>query len=486
MANWELQLISSVVRNDDAPKQYETVIRNGIGFGTFSSIEAKTIWSSIEAHYTRSHNFGYIPSEESLLEQFPNLDLPRPIENLVDLCEKVKITHLKREADKFVTRYMDQLSDDPMKAVADLQSDLSGLQEETASNGDVSFSKVALQECIAGLENTMSLDGLTGMPWPWARLNQATGGIQDGDFIMIWALPKSMKTWFGLVIAAHLLATGRRVLVYSKEMTWDAVRRRITSIIAKVDYTKLKKGQLSTPERSHYLGEVEKIWDADFPGELVFTNADRMDGGPGGPIEIRRKVEAYRPHFVLLDSSYMLELPNAGGNPLDWKQLSVVNRQLKQLAKSTKVPILAILQENERSAMKYSKSRGTASLAMNTGAVMDCDIGMRIVYHSKRKEISIHLAAARETTDAGFTIHAIPGTNFTYAHDTLHNVGDDFQDEEGGAGSVEVPQPEAPTAAQSPFMTQSRRGAESPADDEFSSDFANMSSSSTMSSRDVE
>ena len=468
MANWELQLISSVVRRDAPPKAFESCMREGIQCKTFSSLEAKTLWSHIESHYTRPHNFGYIPSEESLLEQFPNLDLPNPLENTLDLCEKVKTSHLKKVADRHINKYLESLDTDPFKAVADLQSDLSELQEETASSNDVSFSKVALQECIADVENTMTASGLTGMPWPWARLNQATGGIQDGDFVMVWALPKSMKTWFGLIVAANLLKTGRRVLIYSKEMTWEAVRRRITSIIAEVDYTKLKKGELSSAERQHLFETVDELSSEDFPGELFFTNADRADGSPGGPIEIRRKIEAYRPHFVLLDSAYMLELPNAGGNPLDWKQLSVVNRQLKQLSKSTGVPILAILQENERSAIKYAKSRGTASLAMNTGAVMDCDIGLRLVYHSKRKEISIHCAAARETTDAGFTIHAIPGTNFRYAHDTLHNVGDDFKDEEQ-EGETEVSVTPDPVVVQSPFMRQSRSGHEEPSD-EFSED----------------
>ena len=84
MANWELQLISSVVRSDDPPKDFETCIKQGVQFGTLSSIEAKTLWSSIEAWYTRPHNFGHIPSEESLQEQFPNLDLPKPLENILD------------------------------------------------------------------------------------------------------------------------------------------------------------------------------------------------------------------------------------------------------------------------------------------------------------------------------------------------------------------------------------------------------------------
>lgn len=469
MANWELQLITSIVRGEDPPAHFEASIKEGIQFNTFSSIEAKTLWSSIEAFYTRPHNFGYIPSEETLREQFPNLDLPKPLENLVDLCEKVQTGHLRRQADKYINNYLETLDDDPFRAVADLQSDLASLQEESSSSGDACFSKSALQETIADVENTMQSDGLTGMPWPWARMNVATGGIQEGDYIMVWALPKSMKTWFGLVVAAHLLSTGRRVLVYSKEMSWEAVRRRICCIIAKVDYAKYKKGELSSAERSHLYDVVAEL--ADGPGELFFTQADRMDGSIGGPIEIRRKVEAYRPHFVFLDSSYMLEMPNASGNPLDWKNLSVVNRHLKQLSKTTKIPILAILQENERSAMKYAKSRGTASLAMNTGAVMDCDVGIRLVYHKVRQEISICLAAARETTDPGFTIHAIPGTNFSYAHDTLHNVGDDFKEAEEGdqtPSTGEIETAVSNQVIQSPFMQQSRGGSERP--DEFTED----------------
>jgi replicative DNA helicase len=283
-------------------------------------------------------------------------------------------------------------------------------------------------------------------------MNAATQGIQDGDYIMVWAMPKSMKTWFGLVITAHLFESGRRVLIYSKEMTWASIRRRVACILAKVNYGKLKEGILNEAEERTYFEKLETITDPNFPGDLWFTPADRLDGSPGGPNEIRRKIESYRPHFVMLDSSYMLELPGSSSNALDWKQLSLVNRQLKQIAKQTGIPILSILQENERSAYKYSKSRGTASLAMNTGAVMDCDVGIRLVRHRVKNEISIHLAAARETTSEGFTINALAAENFEYAHDTLHRF-EDVQEEEGNDNipttTQQTPEHEEVT---SPFM----------------------------------
>jgi replicative DNA helicase len=441
MANWELQLISSIVKAPDRSEVYSEVLKEGVCFKMFGTPQARSLWASIEAYYSRPNNFGHIPSEQTLLEGNPNLTLPVPVENIIDLCSNVKTSFVKRQAEKSIQEYLQGAQTDPYIAVAGLYQSLGLLQDEANVSNDVSFKERALEEEILRLEEIHTKQGITGMPWPWAKLNLDTGGIHDSDYIMVWALPKSMKTWFGLIIVTHLFKTGRKVLVYSKEMTWANTRSRVASILAEVSYDAVKQGNLSQVEKITYLNSLEDICREDHPGDIIFTNADRLDGSPGGPIEIRRKIEMYQPHFVMLDSSYMLELPNTKMNPLDWKSLSLVNRELKQITKSLNIPILAILQENERSAYKYQKSRGTASLAMNTGAVMDCDLGIRLVRHSKRKELSIHYAAARETEADGFTINAIPCENFQYAHEHLHNIGDDFEDEGGEENRPQVPQP---------------------------------------------
>jgi replicative DNA helicase len=457
MANWELQLLASIVSADDPPGAYEAAQRAGIQYPVFGGAEARALWAEVETHYRRPHNFGRIPSYQSLQETFPSLNLPSPVENLIDLCEKVRISHLRRESDRHVSDYLTGVAADPLAAVTALHTGLGQLQERTTLSNDVSFSHVGVDECQQDLDNALEHGGVTGMPWPWARLNKATGGIQPGDYILVWALPKSMKTWFGLVIAAHLIKTGRRVLCYSKEMTWNAIRRRISAILAGVNYRRLKEGALSSVERAHYMAAVAAVADPDFPGDLIFTQADRMDGTIGGPAEVQRKVDVYQPHFVMLDSSYMLELPGTGASALDWRQLSMVNRRLKQMAKSTGIPTLAINQESERAAYKYRQSRGTASLAMNSQAVMDCDVGIRLVLRQDRNELSVVLAAARETDDPGFTIHAHAAENFTYAHDTLHGVGDEFKDK-AEAAPPGAP-PGAPTGSavpDSPLMRRAR------------------------------
>ena len=319
MANWELQVISSVVKSDDPAQAWETVLKEGLQFRTFGNMEAKSLFSAIDAHYRRPNNFGHVPSQQSLSEQFPGLDLPGPVENLVDLCEKVKRQYIKRSSEKLINSFLEETGTDPMGAVTSLYDQLGQLQEKVQTSDDVVFSQVALQETIDELDRHAETDGITGIPWPWARMNKATNGIQDGDYIMVWALPKSMKTWFGLVVAAHILSTGRRVLVYSKEMTWTAVRRRVSSILAGINYTRLKNNSLSRMEERHLLDTQERLTDGDFPGELFFSTCDRPDGSIGGPAEVRRKIEIYRPHCVLLESSYLRELPGSvRSKPLGW------------------------------------------------------------------------------------------------------------------------------------------------------------------------
>lgn len=456
-ANWELQLLVSVLKGKEPSKLFAKMVNKGITNEKFAHMEAGMLWHFMNAYHKRTNNFGKMPSIETVMERHPNLDLPEPVEDFDDLCDKVLNNYLLREANKLYDTFQANLrASTPAQAITELYGGLGTLQERTLLSKDVSFNLVAAHEFMEARDKKEAGElGQIGMPWPWPKMNEATQAIMPGDYIMIWALPKSMKTWIGLYIATHLFKTGRRVLIYSKEMMWPALRNRIGAILAELDYTKVKDMSMSDLEFTRLL---EAVCARAGAGELNFTTADRADGSPGGPEEIRRKIDLYQPDFVLLDSSYMLELPSNGGgvNPYDWKQLSVINRELKQIAKTTGIPILSILQENERAAIKYNKmSRGTASLAMNTGAVMDCDVGIRLVYHKDKREISLHLAAARETLCPGFTIYANAAENFKYAHDDLHGI----EVTAGGAKDEGRPLPaSAPTdgPAESPIMKRVR------------------------------
>jgi len=443
-ANWELQLISTIVRGENRPELYLEAVKKGVTQNTFGNSEARTLWSGIHYHFNRSEVYGQVPSESLLKELYPFMELPEPQECFEDLCDIVLIKHQRRQVDKAWDEFNSEATKNTPTALAKLAARLTAIQEQANGGTDVDFSAVALQETVEELEAIDQSSGVTGIPFPWPRMNQATGGINEGDYILIYSLPKSMKTWLGLLLAVHVATTGRRVLVYSREMMWAITRRRIGCILAKADYTEYRTNCLSDSKKEQVLAAIDWFCN-ECQGNIIFTDADLPDGSPGGPDEIRRKIEVYKPHFVLLDSAYMLEIEDIKGNPYDWKSMALVNRKCKQIAKKTGVPIAAILQENERMAHKFKGTRGTASLAMNTSAIQDCDIAIRIVYHKRREEMSLHLSAARETTDPGFTIHAKAATNFEFAHNRLWEVDEVYAEEQEGN---DEPQSEAQQALQ--------------------------------------
>jgi hypothetical protein len=431
-ANWELQLVSAILSAEDRKEAMAYALENGIRLELFGTMAPSTVWAWMHSVYTNRRRFGAVPSRQKALEQFKNLELPTPIEELETLVDYVKSSHIHRKTTLLVADWEAEAKANPIQALTELKSKLDTLTETEIRSDDVVWRERAFTDLLENLGAKDENAGLTGLPFPWAVMNENTGGLQPGDLVLLWALPKSKKTWIGLVMANYLMECGYRVLVYSKEMVWDKIRDRIACIKAMIGYAGFTKNTLRADERFRLLAAIEQTVSAEYPGELIFTSCDRPDGSAGGPAELRAKIQTYKPHFVFLDSSYMLELPGVK-DAYDWRAIAGITRALKQISKSTGIPMLAIMQENERLALKYgNKGRGTASISMFSNMIQDADVGIRVVNHPTRDETSLVMAACRETNWPGCTIHTKLCQNFDYAHDHLYGIEEVSDAEEEG------------------------------------------------------
>ena len=417
--NWELMLLKSVLERPDTQDRtiaFRDLLEAGLKREILENNLAVLVFAAINQAYERPSTSGRIPSLQTVQEQLPNVYFPaHVIESPEDLLEKVKAGHIKRRVERDVQAYYQLAKTDPQAAFNALRDQLNTLSEQSAGQADVLWEESAMEGIEEDLAH-MDEGQITGLPFPWEEVNDETGGIQPGDLILMWAIPKSKKTWIGMYIAAHLFSLGYRVVIYSKEMTWDATRRRVACLLAGVDYRRFKKRLLTTMEQDRVRHAIRLTTDDEFPGKLIFTTCDKPDGSPGGPAEVQAKIEAYRPDFVFLDSSYKLKVPGAK-DAYDWKAIGTLTSTLKQIAIRTGVPMCAVLQENERSALKYSGSggRGTESIAMYSGVAMDCDLGIKVVNRNDLKKTSLIFAACRETEFEGFTIHSDLCENMGFA-----------------------------------------------------------------------
>jgi len=353
----------------------------------------------------------------------PRLVLPQAKDTIEDLCESVQSEYLKASIRDFRDKLDESIVDtDPREVIDMMRNEVLTLAKELVTESDEDFG-AGFQDGLAEHIHAMSsADGLLGIPWPWEEMNEATQGICPGDLILWYGIPKSMKTWIGLYVCTWLFLKGYKVLVYSREMTYRIMRLRCGSILASVDYTRLKRNQL-TPLEWARIDKAIQLLEHPECGHMMFTRNSNPDGSAAGVQALRMKVDAYEPDFIMLDSAYLMSNDRTGESSMKWNDLSAISQDVKQMILASNIPTMLVWQESERLSMKYGKAgRGTASLALATQLVYDADLAVKIVYNHGLSKASLHLAAARETEFDGLTINACAGYDFTFSSlDLLHN-----------------------------------------------------------------
>lgn len=100
------------------------------------------------------------------------------------------------------------------------------------------FAKEAVADLQSRYESTETLTGLpTGMP----ELDEATGGLQSSDLVVIAARPSVGKTALLLQIVRAMAEKGRATALFSLEMSGKQLTDRLTSAVGVIDGTLLRR-----------------------------------------------------------------------------------------------------------------------------------------------------------------------------------------------------------------------------------------------------
>jgi replicative DNA helicase len=181
---------------------------------------------------------------------------------------------------------------------------------------------------------------LTGIPTGFRDLDQMTGGLQAGELIVIAARPSMGKTAFALNIARNAAVDhGKKVAVFSLEMTTRSLIIRLLSSEAAIDFSSLRKGFLPMTDYRRLQTAADKL-----------TNAEIWIDDSGSLDILEVKAKSRRLHaehgldLVVLD---YLQLAHAEGRR-DRKDLEVaeISKGLKALAKELDMPVIALSQLN--------------------------------------------------------------------------------------------------------------------------------------------
>ena len=84
---------------------------------------------------------------------------------------------------------------------------------------------------------------LTGVPTHYRDFDEMTGGLQPGELVVIAARPSMGKTALALNVARNAaIESGKKVAIFSLEMTKRALALRLLASEASIDFSGFRKG----------------------------------------------------------------------------------------------------------------------------------------------------------------------------------------------------------------------------------------------------
>lgn len=429
-ANIEYQLLSKIIDTGDL----RAVIDEGISADHFKVVEAQAVFSYLMAYYHDSKTRGLVPEFDLVQDKFQSVEFPTPSERMTikALCHELRLEWLRLKMEDAMNQAVETYDDNPLGSLARLIQDTKALQVVSEESRDMILAEHT-DSMKREYEMMQESKGVIGIPWPvgWGYhengkpkilkktgrqhhpLNEQSGGLRAGDFVLLYGRPKSMKTWALVdMIVESYYHLNQRVLVFTKEMTPEQLRWRIVARMLGVDYTLLKSGQLPDDEREEFFElldtmkkEEERLMTRGQNRSMMITTGWKSGSVTSGLQSLQSKIEEFEPNIVFADSVYLMKAMNNKEGAF-WQDIAEIAYGLKDMAMDKKIPVVATSQANRKG--EDTKGTTLAEIAYGDTFGQACDYAIRVIKTEDddgKTYLSLIFSGAREIKVAGFRLH---------------------------------------------------------------------------------
>lgn len=221
---------------------------------------------------------------------------------------------------------------------------------------------------------------LTGVPTGFRELNRLTGGWKKTDLIILAARPAVGKTAFLLNLAMNAAMDTDKptaVGIFSLEMSASQLAQRMLANYADVPLEALKNGALSEEQFSNV-----KIKSSHLSKLPIYTDDSATLNVLELKAKARRMKRVHNVGLIIIDYLQLMKGDSDQGGNRE-QEISKISRELKILAKTLEVPIIALSQLNRA---VEGRGDGTPKLSdlRDSGAIeQDADMVLFLYSHPK-------------------------------------------------------------------------------------------------------
>jgi replicative DNA helicase len=328
MASEELAVIAAACKNAEV---YQIISEDEELFGAHGDA-----FKAVKDYYNQ---YKQAPTFDILRKKIPDLedvetDAPTGyyLEQLKDSYLRGKIEHTLLRASKGLKM------DSPARVLDIISKEFAKLSRVTAQVVDVNIMDTDLarehyEQVAARVDET----GTLGIPTGFVGMDSSyTTGFAPGHLTYAMGFSGKGKSWFSPLMAIRAWEHGVKPMIVSLEMTPEAMRDRIYTMMANgaLKNDQLTRGQIDFDTFDAWATSVKKMNRPEF---ICVSGTGGQDVTPNF---IQAKIEQHHPGFIVVDYQQLL-MDNEKSQNMT-QRMTALSRELKILAVNNNIPILVI------------------------------------------------------------------------------------------------------------------------------------------------
>lgn len=353
---------------------------------------------------------GEVPSVRAFQRKFPRYELDYvkvdgekvvgTEENLKFWCDELRLKVKHNTLAEVINSVAEKLQDfDTEDAYSLLKKKIAFIESEVVESADVDLTKNTEDRIQAYLDRKNN-KGMRGIPTGFKHLDYILKGLEKETLTTLIAGTGVGKTWLEILIGANCQLQDYRVLQFVTEMSEDIMRDRYEAVLfakcyKSLNYNAFKSGALSLEVEKQYFEFLEN--DLPYFEPLIIATATGVMG-------VSAAIDKYQPDIVLIDSAYLME--DDQGAKDDWLRVAHITRDLKKLAKRSKVPIFINTQADKNTSKKTGPELGSIMYTQAIGQDSDNVLALyRDEVMINDREMGLKVLKQREGTLGKMTLN---------------------------------------------------------------------------------
>jgi replicative DNA helicase len=317
----------------------QQLLSAGVNENHFSDETIQQIFAFISEHARR---YRQPPSFATIREKFPDHNFEVTDESFDYLLDQFN-TQVKRRHAIDAVRDLAGAIDDP-EQVSNIDSLFLEKSRELASI--VPSAKLHrfsdMESRIAEYETTDG-DAKTGIDMGIPILDNLTMGIQPHEYVTVMGWTGTGKSTLAQWMLFNAWAQGKTPMLVSLEMEAKSLFRKWDTMIMNFEYHNLKSHKLRDEDITKWKERAKAV--KDHPNDIIVMDDIRDFTVDRAYAELVR----WQPDILCIDYITLMSTSRSAGKQT-WEKIQYLTNNLKQIARTTNIPIIGIAQTNRLSA----------------------------------------------------------------------------------------------------------------------------------------